>query len=100
MFGWRNSAVGCRGHVAERLQPGLEGLDQVALVLAVVLDQAGERARGSVATGGDQVTELEDQRLDLDVLQPCDPALAAALAQHAQGPVGARSRVGQAGQVG
>ena len=92
--------VGRRGHVAERVQPGLEGLDQVALVLTVVLDQAGKGARGAVAPGGDQVAELEDQRLDLDVLQPGDPALTAALAQHAQGPVRPRSSERQVGQVG
>ena len=44
-------------------------------MLAVVLDQPGDRAGGPVAAGGDQVAQLQHQGLHVDVGEAGHPAL-------------------------
>jgi hypothetical protein len=63
--------------VAEGVQPGSEGLDQVGVVLAVVRDQAGDRSGRLVAARFDEVAQFEQQSLDMYVGQSGDTLRAA-----------------------
>src|SRR4051794_31621466 len=91
--------LGGRAHVAERLEPRRQGVDELRVVALVVVDQSRVRAGRTVATRGGQVTQLEHQRLYLDVLQASDPTLAAALTQDAKRAVDAGTGVDQPGHV-
>lgn len=63
---------GCGYHVAEGVQPGSEGFDQVGFVAGVVLEEAGYRASGFVASGCYQVSEFQDESFHVDVGQAGD----------------------------
>ncbi len=69
-------------------------------MLPVVVEQPGDRAGRAVASCGDQVAQLQQQRLDLDVGQAGDPAAAARFRpQHSQRPVRAGPGAGQCRDV-
>src|SRR5215211_5743431 len=79
--------VGCGDRVAEVVEPGTQRRNKVAVVAAVVADETSEGAAGLVAAGGGDVAELQDQRLALELVEAADPAVGAAVPEHAQGPV-------------
>ena len=69
------------------------------MVLLVVAEQPGDRAGRLVAARGDEIAQLEHERLDVHVGQPGHALSAMPGAQHPKRTVGARAGVREVGGV-